>query len=116
MLTDHNNLKYFRLTKNLSDRQAHIAEELSRYNFDIKYKPGLTNPSDPLSRRLDYTRGYEEMSGKHISLNVILLTLQQKLRVGSLRGDSLGTTLPTLHNNCKMHANVLYSSADELSA
>jgi hypothetical protein len=46
----------------------------------------------------------------------MLPTLQQKLRVVSLRGDSLGTTLPTLRNTCKTHANVLRSGADELSA
>jgi hypothetical protein len=116
VLTDHNNLKYFMSMKNLSDYQARAAEELSQYNFDIEYKPGPTNPSDPLSRRPDYTRGYEEMSGKHISLNAMLLTLQQKLRVASLRGDLLGTTLPTLRNTCKIHANMLCSGTDELSA
>jgi hypothetical protein len=116
MLTDHNNLKYFMSMKNLLDRQAHTAEELSQYDFDIEYKPSPTNPSDPLSRRLDYARGYEEMLGKCISLNAMLPTLQQKLRVASLRGDSLGTTLPTLHNTCETHTNVLRSSANELSA
>jgi hypothetical protein len=38
------------------------------------------------------------------------------LRVASLRGDSLGTTLPTLCNTCETHANILHSGADELSA
>jgi hypothetical protein len=75
VLIDHNNLKYFMSMKNLSDRQAHAAEELSRYNFDIEYKPSPTNPSDPLSRRPDYARGYEEMSGKRVSLNAMLPTL-----------------------------------------
>jgi hypothetical protein len=116
MLTDHNNLKYFISMKNISDHQAHAAEELSQYNFDIEYKPGLTNPSDPLSWRPDYARGYEEISGKHVSLNAMLPTLQQKLRVASLRGNSLGTTLPTLRNTCETHVNVLRSGADELSA
>jgi hypothetical protein len=75
VLIDHNNLKYFMSMKNLSDRQARAAEELSRYNFDIEYKPGPTNPSDPLSRRPDYARGYEETSGKRVSLNAMLPTL-----------------------------------------
>jgi hypothetical protein len=116
MLTDHNNLKYFISMKNLSDCQAHAAEELSQYDFNIEYKLGLTNPSNPLSWRPDYARGYEEMLGKHISLNAMLPTLQQKLRVVSLRGDSLGTTLPTLHNTCETHVDVLRSGTDELSA
>jgi hypothetical protein len=116
MLTDHNNLKYFISMKNLSDRQAHAAEELSQYDFDIEYKPSLINPSDFLSQRPDYTRGYEETSGKHVSLNAMLPTLQQKLRVVDLRGDSLGTTLSTLCNTCEMHVNMLCSGADELSA
>jgi hypothetical protein len=46
----------------------------------------------------------------------MLPTLQQKLRVASLRGDSLGTTLPTLHNTYEMHVNMLHSSTDKLSA
>jgi hypothetical protein len=116
MLTDYNNLKYFISMKNLSDYQVHITEQLSQYDFDIEYKPGLINPSDPLSWRLDYARGYEEISGKHVSLNAVLPTLQQKLRVVSLRGDSLGTTLPTLRETCETHVNVLHSSANELSA
>jgi hypothetical protein len=76
MLTDYNNLKCFMSMKNLSDCQVHAAEELSRYDFDIEYKSSPTNPSDPLSRRPDYARGYEEISGKCVSLNAMLLTLQ----------------------------------------
>jgi hypothetical protein len=46
----------------------------------------------------------------------MLPTLQQKLRVASFRGNSLGTTLPTLCNTCEMHANMLHSSTNKLSA
>jgi hypothetical protein len=76
VLTDHNNLKHFMLMKNLLDHQARAAEELSQYDFDIEYKPSPTNPSDPLSQRPDYARGYEETSGKRVSLNDMLPTLQ----------------------------------------
>ena len=37
VLTDHNNLKYFMITKSLSSRQVWWAQKLSRYYFRIDY-------------------------------------------------------------------------------
>jgi len=54
VLTDHNNLKKFMQTTRLSPRQVRWAQELSRYNFRIDYRPGTKNPADGLSRLLVY--------------------------------------------------------------
>ena len=49
VLSDHHNLRYFMTTKELTPRQARWAEELARFNFKIKYKPGENNPTNGLS-------------------------------------------------------------------
>ena len=54
VMTDHNNLRWFLTTKQLSRRQAHWAEMLSSFNFVIEYRPGKRNPADAPSRRPDY--------------------------------------------------------------
>ena len=54
VLTDHNNLRYFLETKQLTRRQAHWGEFLSGFNFIIEYRPGKRNPADAPSRRADY--------------------------------------------------------------
>ena len=43
VLTNHNNLCRFMNTKNLSSRQVHWAQELSRYHFQIDYCQGKAN-------------------------------------------------------------------------
>ena len=43
VITDHKNLEYFMITKQLSCRQAHWSEFLSRFNFAIQYHPGKLN-------------------------------------------------------------------------
>ena len=43
VITDHKNLEYFMITKQLSCRQAHWSEFLSRFNFVIQYHPGKLN-------------------------------------------------------------------------
>ena len=50
VITDHKNLEYFMITKQLSRRQAHWSEFLSRFNFAIQYCPGkLNNRADALT-------------------------------------------------------------------
>ena len=52
ILTDHRNLQYFMTTKQLSRRQAHWSEYLSRFNFVIQFWPGkLGGKPDSLTRR-----------------------------------------------------------------
>ena len=51
-------MRYFLSTKTLSQRQARWAEELSQYNFVIRYKQGKKNTrADALSRRWDHAEG-----------------------------------------------------------
>ena len=51
VLSDHSALEYFMTTKVLTARQARWAEVLSRYNFQIMYRPGVRNQVDALTRR-----------------------------------------------------------------
>jgi len=88
VLSDHNNLRYFMTTKSLTARQARWAEALSAYDFEIEFKKGTSNPADGLSRRPDYEAESETRDG----VNMMLPTLQHKLRlhsaaVNSMQGD-----------------------------
>ena len=52
VITDHKNLEYFMIIKQLSCRQAHWSEFLSRFNFAIQYHPGKLNScADALTRQ-----------------------------------------------------------------
>jgi hypothetical protein len=55
IITDHNNLTFWSTAQNFSQRQAHWALWLSRFNFVLIHKPGKTNTkADALSRRSDH--------------------------------------------------------------
>jgi hypothetical protein len=43
VLTDHKSLEYFMTTKKLSRRQTRWAEFLSRFNFQVTYRPRKQN-------------------------------------------------------------------------
>ncbi|SPJ89616.1 related to TY3B TY3B protein [Fusarium torulosum] len=52
VITDHKNLEYFTTTKLLNRRQARWSEFLSRFNFQITYRPGKQGAKpDALTRR-----------------------------------------------------------------
>lgn len=52
VITDHKNLEYFTTTKQLSRRQARWSEFLSRFQFQISYRPGKQGGKpDALTRR-----------------------------------------------------------------
>jgi hypothetical protein len=87
VLSDHNNLRFFMTTKELSPKQARWAEELARYDFEIEHKPGLENPADGPSRRPDYASGLRIGEGEAMRA-AMLPTLQQKLRVLAIRTRS----------------------------
>ena len=54
VITDHKNLKYFMITKQLSCCQAHWSEFLSWFNFAIQYCSGKLNSyADALTRWSD---------------------------------------------------------------
>lgn len=50
LVTDHNPLTFFSKQPTLSRRQARWSEFLSRFHFEVKYRPGASNPADSLSR------------------------------------------------------------------
>lgn len=58
--TDHDNLKTFLSKRTLSRMQNKWAVELGAYDFEIKHRPGATNPADGLSRRPLGWEGEEE--------------------------------------------------------
>jgi len=92
VLCNYNNLRYFITTKSLSARQAQYAEELAKFNFEIKYKLGKINPTNALSWCPDYAKGFKDGSKRTI-LNTMLPILQQKLRVMGLIGGPGATIL-----------------------
>ena len=62
VLSDHQNLEYFMITKELNRRQIRWAELLSEFNFKIKFRPGKQGAkSDVLIRRSqDLPKGTED--------------------------------------------------------
>ena len=52
--SDHQNLQGFMRQPKINGRQARWLVYLTPYDFIIKHRPGLLNPADGPSRRLDY--------------------------------------------------------------
>lgn len=74
VLSDHKSLEYFMSTKKLTRRQARWAEFLSRYNFQIVYRPGKQNgKADALTRRPgDRPEGNEDDDWQKQQLQTII--------------------------------------------
>lgn len=79
VITDHDNLRYFATTKELSRRQARWSLAMQAYDFLITHRPGKKNPADGPSRRPDY------MSAP-VGEDFALPTLRRKLQVARERG------------------------------
>ena len=63
VLTDHQNLTYFKKPQNLNRRQARWVMDLQEYDFVIKYRPGKANTkADLLSRRAGHDKGEDRKS------------------------------------------------------
>ena len=83
VLTDHNNLRRFMETKNLSSRQVRWAQELSRYHFQIDYCQSKANgAANALSRYPQ--RNAEEEDALRAENVKILHCLQSSLSNASL--------------------------------
>lgn len=65
VLTDHHNLKWFMETKVLNHRQVRAYLALSKYDFVIIHRPGVTNPADGPSRRPDYIAEAQKPTQKY---------------------------------------------------
>ena len=59
ILTDHQNLTYFKKPQDLNRRQARWAHFLQQYHFTMTHCSGKTNAANPLSRRSDFKKGVE---------------------------------------------------------
>ena len=73
VVSDHRNLEYFMSSKRLSRRQARWSEFLSRFNFEIVYRPGSENGcADALTRRSqDFPRGEDDDRVAHQTQTVL---------------------------------------------
>ena len=92
VLTDHNNLRRFMDTKNLSSRQVRWAQELSWYHFRIDYRQGKANgAADALSRFPQ--RSHDEEEKLRAENTQILHRLQTSLTNASLSGLSLNSAI-----------------------
>lgn len=68
ILTDHQNLKYFKKPQKLNQQQVQWITELSEYNFTLWHQPGALNKkADLLSQRADHDQG------KNDNENIVLL-------------------------------------------
>jgi transposase InsO family protein len=82
VLTDHNNLKYFMSTKQLTRRQARWAEFMAEFDFVLTHRPGSLNArADLLSRRPDY---YVEVEKSNF------ITLLKPHQIAALQSPTLG--------------------------
>ena len=94
VLTNHRNLSRFMTTTKLSPRQVRWAQELSRYNFVIDYRPGSKNPADGLSRRPDHmTTTEDEIEGNRQILTRLRQSLQTNSDGFSTYVDEVRTTM-----------------------
>ncbi len=76
VITDHNNLRYFMMTKKLNVQQMRWAEKLAAFNFHIKYHRDKLNSANASSRRLDIMK----LNDSKKNNDYFLSTLQNKLR------------------------------------
>jgi hypothetical protein len=61
ILTDHQNLQYFKKPQKLNRCQARWIIELAQYNFLLRHRPGALNKqADLLSHRADHDQGKED--------------------------------------------------------
>ena len=74
--TDHRNLEYFMVKRQLSERQIRWYESLSKFQFSLVYRPGAEAVvPDALSRREQDTLGEDDKSSRFrrfLELNYVL--------------------------------------------
>ncbi len=86
VLTDHNNLQYWRHPQRINRRIARYPLRLADYDVSIRHQPGVTNKADHLSCRPDYDQGTEDNQEvtalpDRLFANVVnLATLQEDVR------------------------------------
>ena len=87
VLTDHNNLLYFRNAQKLKPRQARWALELEEFDIILKHRPGrLSGKPDALSRRADHGEARQEpkeqtLLGPELFANINMVELRSEFDV-----------------------------------
>ena len=81
ILTDHNNLRYFRTKQIFNARQARWAEFLTKFDIDLRYRPGKQSGApDLLSRRADHdTHGTEDSKEMILLPDSLFAKVDQKI-------------------------------------
>ena len=96
ILTNHQNLTYFKKPQDLSRRQAQWQQLLQEYHFTFVHRPGKTNPADPLSRRSDFEKRVEDDNKAKILLLDHLFTPDSSNVVAT---RSVGTQKQLIHDD-----------------
>jgi hypothetical protein len=93
LYTDHKNLEYFMSKKLLNRRQARWSEFLTRFNYEIVYRPGKSNGKpDALTRRPgDLPEGGDERlkSMEQVVLKPENLPKQLRILANKMRGQTI---------------------------
>jgi transposase InsO family protein/predicted aspartyl protease len=91
ILTDHKNLEYFSSVRKLTERQMRWQLILSRFNFQLQYRPGkLSGKPDILSRR---EQDLPADSDERLSLREVQLLPKELIKVDSITVMSTNTLL-----------------------
>ena len=73
---DHNNLLYFTKSQNLSKRQAHWQQWMTRFSYQLIYRKGSQmHVADPLSRQLDHYVSSGDDNKDQVLLNPVTIKL-----------------------------------------
>jgi len=75
VITDHNNLRYFMMTKKLNAWQMRWTEKLTAFDFHIEYRKDKLNSANVLLRKLDIMKSNDSKKNNDYFLSI----LQNKL-------------------------------------
>ncbi len=110
--TDHCSLKYLQTQPTLSERQARWQQTLSKFDFDIVYKPGNQNVvADALSRRNDHQLLNMNESDRN---TVVINTKLHDLIRDSYAADPVYKSITTSNVTHTVHAGMVYNLKKQL--
>jgi RNase H-like domain found in reverse transcriptase len=93
IITDHKNLRYFTTLRRLNERQMRWADTLSRYSFDLEYRPGkLAIRPDALSRR---EQDMPEEDDERLKHREVRLFNPKALKPGGIRAFAIRVSAMT---------------------
>ena len=90
VLTDHNNLRYFKTKQLLSSRQSRWSQFLEQFDLNLRYRPGRQcSVPDALSRRIDHVPTGRTQDDAQVMLPPSFFSSEQQ--VNSVLTDSLNS-------------------------